>query len=71
MYKHTRNPDHLIVDIRVLRSNSNRKVKLQRPKDNLYKKSPLYRGSFLWNKLTAEVQNMATLSLFMKKIQKE
>ena len=70
MYRYTRDPDNLVVDVRVLRSNSKRKIKLQRPKDNLYKKSPLYRGNLLWSKLTAEDQNIATHSLFMKKLQK-
>ena len=68
MYKHSRVSDNLIAPMRVLRSNVMMKLKLQRPKGNQYKLSPLYRGSFVWDKLHADDQKIATYECFMNKI---
>ena len=68
MYKHSRYVDNLIAPTRVLRSNAKMLMKLQRPKGQLYSDSPLYRGSFYWNKLDHEVQILVTHKLFMNKI---
>ena len=71
MYKQSRNPDNLVVPVRALRSNKLMKLKLQRPKGQLYRDSPLYRGSFNWDKLTPERQQIVTLDLFVNTIKKE
>ena len=68
MYKHSRKGDNLIVPSRVLRSNALLKFKLQRPKGELYRKSPLYKGVCFWNELDAETQNASTIEIFMSKI---
>ena len=68
MYKHSKRADNLIVPNRVLRSNTLLKFKLQRPKGELYRKSPLYRGSLIWNTLDPECQHAATINVFMSKI---
>ena len=60
MYKHSRNPDNLIVPVRVLRSNVMMKLKLQRPGGYLYPKSPLYRGAVEWDKLPPDKQEILT-----------
>ena len=68
MYKHTRNPDNLIVPARTLCSNVMMKIKLQRPKGQLYRDSPLYRGSFLWDKVPPNKQEIVTYDLFMNTV---
>ena len=68
MYKHTREPTNLIVPGRVLRSNAKMLIRLQRPVGQLYRDSPLYRGSFFWDKLLPAEQKILTHNLFMNKI---
>ena len=68
MYKFSRNPDNVMTPVRVLRDNDKIKFKVQRPKGQLYRNSPLYRGYRLWSKLKAEVQSIESLGKFMNKI---
>ena len=68
LYKHTRNETNLIVPGRVLRSNAKMLVKLQRPVGQLYRDSPLYRGSMVWDRLLPADQKILTHGLFMNKI---
>ena len=64
MYKFASQPDNVVVPVRILRDHDKIKLKVQRPKDQLYRNSPLYRGYRLWSKLDAEVQSAASLGKF-------
>ena len=68
MYKHSRNADNLIIPTRVLRSYVQMKIKLQRPKSQLYRDSPLHRGAALWDKVLPPDQELMSLDLFMAKM---
>ena len=64
-------PDNVIIPVQVLRNNDKRKLKLQRPKGQLYRDSPMYRGMLLWDRLEATTQNIMDHDSFMIAIKKE
>ena len=68
MYKFSRNPDNVVVPVRILRDNLRIKLKVQRPKDQLYRNSPLYRGYRVWSKLDPNVQASISLGKFMNTV---
>ena len=68
MYKRSRQVNNLVVPARVLRSNAKMLLNLERPKDNRYMFSPLYRGAAIWDKVAPEVQEIATYGQFMNTI---
>ena len=65
MYKFSQHVDNVVVPPRVLRGNDKVKLKVSRPKANLYRKSPLYRGHLVWNKLDASVQHKGSKNSFL------
>ena len=68
VYKYSRKDDVLVVPARVLRSNNKVLIKLLRPKGQLYRDSPLYRGVVLWDQLLPSVQESENLDIFMSKV---
>ena len=71
VHKFASSPDNVMLPTRVLRSNVNRKIKLQRPKGQCYRDSPMYRGMLLWDKLEAKTQNIMDYDAFMETVKKE
>ena len=65
MYKRANNVDLTVEPPRELRSSSKIKLKVERPKPEIFRKSPLYRGSMLWDELTADKQHKPTRLLFL------
>ena len=52
--------------VRVLRGNVKVRFKLMTQCTGKYLKSPIYRGSALWDTLTPEVQRSVTMNVFTK-----
>ena len=61
MYKLSRKEESTVPAVRQLRNHGKLKLKVSRPIKDIYTKSPLHRGSRLWNRLD-EVQHHAATS---------
>ena len=68
MYRRSKDDNNLLQPARVLRGNDKPKFKLRRPIKNCYVNSPEYRGSRLWDRLTAAQQASATKNEFVKNL---
>ena len=68
MYKMSRDDDNVVVPVRVLRNNSNIKLKVSRPKKEIYRTSPLYRGKLLWDELNESTQHALSIDIFKSKL---
>ena len=66
MYKMSRDDDNVVVPVRVLRNNI--KLKVSRPKKEIYRTSPLYRGKLLWDELNESTQHALSIDLFKSKL---
>ena len=65
MYAHSQNDDNVVQPARVLRANSKVKLKINRPKKDIYSNSPLYRGIRLWDRLDAGQHHSASKEIFL------
>ena len=63
MYKLSQFDENKVQPARYLRGNGEVKLKLSRHKKDIYLKSPLHRGSRMWNRLDETQQNMPTKTL--------
>ena len=70
MYRMSRIPDNVVAPVRVLRCNDKIKIRTQRPKGELYRKSPKYRGMLAWNKLQGNVQRLEPFGKFVSDLKK-
>ena len=52
------------------RGDSKKRVKLQRPKREKYRRSPLYRGSQLWDELSQADQQIESIHTFKTRLKK-
>ena len=60
MYDHAQIDTNLLVPARALRGNSKLQLKTRRLRKDIYTKSPMYRGTILWNRLHQDQQRKAT-----------
>ena len=65
MYQRALSDQHTVLPARELRSSSKIKLKVSRPKCELYRKNPLFRGAALWEELDAKQHHKMSRHLFM------
>ena len=65
VYTISRNPENVTLPARELRNADKVKIKTQRPKGQLYRDSPLYRGSIVWDRLKGPHQRQDTRTKFL------
>ena len=70
MYSLSRDPESVIVPARELRGGTKIKLKLSRPHKDIYYKSPLYRGTQLWDRLDGVKQHSTNRENFLKSLTK-
>ena len=70
MYKMSLDPDNVIVPVRELRGGAKIKLKRSRPHKDIYYKSPLYRGTQLWDRLDGVKQHSTNRENFLKSLTK-
>ena len=68
MYQRSQNEQNTVLPVRELRSSSSIKLKVSRPKCELYRRSPLFRGASLWDGLDAKQHHKMSKHLFMSSL---
>ena len=71
IHKFAADPNNITVPVCVLCNNNKHKLKLQRPKGQLYRDSPLYKGMILWDKLDPDIQCIDNHDAFIEAIKNE
>ena len=68
MYRHAESEGNCIGQHNRTRSDLKRKLKVERPKREKYKRGPLYRGMIIWDELNSELQKSESIHIFKSKL---
>ena len=68
IYRHAQDNDNCVTRLNRTRSDSKKKLRVERPKREKYRKGPLYRGMQSWDDLDTTVQNIEDVFIFKKKL---
>ena len=70
MYQRSSHESATVLPVRELRSSSRITLKVDRPKCELFRRSPLFRGAAMWDELNADQQHKLNRSLFLSSLAK-
>ena len=70
MYRHASVEGNCIIQNNRTRADSKRKLKVERPKREKYRRGPLYRGMQIWSELDSDLQKQESVHQFKAKLQK-
>ena len=70
IYRHASIPGNLLPSLNRTRGDGKKRIKVERPKREKYRRNPLYRGVMMWEELDVDTQMLESIHLFQNKLKK-